>query len=98
MVVEFIGQVRKHHNELFVVTLYMDVVFVFSKKDFNLVFKFILSREVFASRQPTDFGIKNVSHFTLSFLRPKVGRAGDFWPRMNEVDHFDRHVHNFHQI
>ena len=66
MVVEFIGQVREHYNELFVVTLYMDVVFAFSKKDFNLVFKFIQPREIFASRQPTDFGIKQKSQMLLS--------------------------------
>ena len=26
----------------------------------------------------------------------KVGRAGDFVPQRNKVDHFDRNVHNFH--
>ena len=44
----------------------MDVVFVFSKKDFNLAFKFIQPREVFASRQPTDFCIKQKSQMLRS--------------------------------
>ena len=46
----------------------MEIVFVFLKKDFNLIFKFIQLREIFASRQPTDFGIKQKPHMLLSLF------------------------------
>ena len=48
VVAEHIDQVGKHHKKLFIVKLDMEVVFVFSKKDFSLIFKFIQPRETFA--------------------------------------------------
>ena len=56
-VTEYIGLVCKHYNKLFIVKSDMGVVCVFSKNDFNLIFEFIQTREIFASRKPTDFGI-----------------------------------------
>ena len=48
-------------------------------------------REVFASRQPTDFGIKQKSHmFRSYFFGQKLEKPVIFCPRTNEVDHFDR--------
>ena len=46
----------------------MEVVFVFSKKDFTLIFKFIQPRKAFASRQPTDFDIKQKFHMLHSYF------------------------------
>ena len=40
----------------------MEVVFVFSKKNFNLIFKFIQPSEAFFSRQPAGVGMKQKSH------------------------------------
>ena len=65
-VAEYIGQICKHHNKFFIVKLHMEVGFVISKKDFNLIFNFIQPREAFASRQPTEFGIKQKSHLLRS--------------------------------
>ena len=63
---KYICQVRKHHSKLCIVKLGMKVVFVFSKKDFNIIFKFIQPREAFASRQSMDFAIKQKSHMLRS--------------------------------
>ena len=89
---EYIGQLRKHDNKLFIVKL--DMVVVFSKKDFNLTLKFKQLREAFASRQPTDFGIKQKSQMLRSQLfGQKSEESVVFCHRTNEVDHFDRNVH-----
>ena len=46
---DYIDQVRKHHNKLFIVKLDKEIGFDFSKKDVNLIFKFLQPRETFAS-------------------------------------------------
>ena len=101
-VVKYIGQVRKHHNKLFIVKLDTEVVFVFSKKDltsFNLIFKFIQPKEAFVSPQPTDFDIKQKSHMLRShFFGQKLKEPVNFSSCTNEVDHFHRNIHNFHQM
>ena len=77
----------------------MEVVLVFSKKDFDLIFKFIQPREALASGQQTDFGIKQKSHMLRShFFGQKLEEPVIFCPRTNEVDLFDRNVHNFHRM
>ena len=97
-VAEFIGQICKLHNKLFIVKLDMEVVFVFSKKDFNLTFKFLQLREAFASRQPRDFGIKQKFHMLSShFFGQNLEKPVIFCPQTNEVDRFDPNVHNFYQ-
>ena len=72
-VAEYIGQVRKRHSKLFIGKLDMEVVFVFSKKDFNFIFKFKQPREAFASQQPVDFGIKQKPYmFRFHFFGQKL--------------------------
>ena len=89
----------KHHYKVFIVKLDMEVVFVFSKKNFNSIFEFIQAREAFASRQATDFGIKQKSHMLrFHFFGRKLEEPVIFCPRMNKVDHFDCNAHNLHQM
>ena len=75
------------------------LVLLSRKKDYNLIFKFIQPREAFASRQPTDFGIRQKSHMLRShFSGQKLEEPVIFCPRTNEGDCFDCNVHNFHQM
>ena len=55
------------------------VVFVFSKKDFKLIFEFMQLREAFASGQPMDFGIKQTSHMLCSHFLAKSWKSQRFF-------------------
>ena len=57
------------------------------------------NREAFASQQPTDFGIKQRSHMLRShFFGQKLEEPVIFCLQTNEINHFNRNVHNFHQM
>ena len=65
---EYTGKVCKHHKKLFIVKLDMEVVFVFSKKNFNLVFKFINRERHLPVDSQRTISIKQKFHMLRSYF------------------------------
>ena len=70
---KYIGNVCELYDKLFIVILDMEVIFVFSKKDFHLFYRFIQAeKDVCPSPASKLWYETNVPHVTISFLWQKV--------------------------